>query len=41
MEALCISALENRRVDLPLDTGACGDILARLDAELPDCPERS
>lgn len=39
MEALCISALDHVRVDLPLDPANCGDILARLRKELPECPE--
>ncbi len=39
MEALCLSALDNRRVDMPLDPSVCDDILTRLNAELPECPE--
>ena len=39
LEGLCISALEHRRVDLPLDTSDCGDVFARMRQELPDCPE--
>lgn len=39
LEGLCISALENRRVDLPLDPSTCGDLFARMREELPDCPE--
>lgn len=38
MEALCISALDHCRVDLPLDPTAVGNTLERLRAELPDCP---
>jgi len=41
MEGLCISALDHVRVDLPLDPAKCGDILARLRKELPECPERA
>ena len=40
LEGLCISALDHRRVDLPLDTSRCVDIFARMRSELPDCPER-
>ena len=40
LEGLCISALDHRRVDLPLDTSQCVDIFARMRRELPDCPER-
>jgi len=40
LEGLCISALERRRVDLPLDTSQCVDIFGRMRNELPDCPER-
>ena len=40
LEALCISALDHRRVDLPLDTSTCIDVLARMRDELPDCPDR-
>lgn len=38
MEALCISALDMRRVDLPLDPAAVADTLERMRAELPDHP---
>ena len=41
LEGLCISALDHRRVDLPLDTSQCVDIFSRMRRELPDCPERS
>ena len=41
LEGLCISALDHRRVDLPLDTSQCVDIFARMRKELPDCPDRS
>jgi predicted dehydrogenase len=40
-EGLYISAMEHRRVDLPLDPQASGDIIARMLAELPACPEYS
>jgi hypothetical protein len=40
LEGLCISALDNRRVDLPLDISQCVDIFARMRKELPDCPDR-
>jgi predicted dehydrogenase len=39
MEALCISALEHRRVDLPLDRGDRYDMFERMRRELPDCPD--
>jgi hypothetical protein len=39
LEGICISAVERRRVDLPLGTGAHEDILERMRRELPDCPE--
>ena len=34
----CLSALDNRRIDLPLADDV--DVLARLRAELPECPHR-
>jgi predicted dehydrogenase len=40
LEAVCISALEHRRVDLPLDPEQCQDSFERMRRELPDCPER-
>ncbi|MBL7134748.1 MAG: Gfo/Idh/MocA family oxidoreductase [Phycisphaerae bacterium] len=40
LEGLCISALDHRRIDLPLDTSQCVDIFARMRSELPDCPDR-
>lgn len=41
MEAICISALENLRIDLPLNSHLSGsDIFDRLCHELPECPER-
>lgn len=40
MEALCISAMDNVRVDLPLDTSNMYDMFERMRKELPDCPER-
>ncbi len=39
LEAMCISALDNRRVDLPLDTSQCVDIFARMRKELPECSD--
>ena len=41
LEAVCISALDNRRVDLPLDVSQRVDIFDRMRRELPDCPERN
>jgi len=40
LESLCISAMDNVRVDLPLDPSQCEDILERMRRELPECPER-
>ena len=40
-EGLYISAMEHRRVDLPLDPSDSGDIIARMLSELPHCPEYS
>ena len=37
IEALCISAMDHVRVDLPLETGRCGDMFARMKKELPEC----
>jgi len=39
MTALCLSAMDHIRVDLPLDPSRCADIFARMRRELPDCPE--
>jgi predicted dehydrogenase len=39
MEALCLSALENRRVDLPLQGVNHADIIERMRRELPEGPE--
>lgn len=39
MEALCLSALDKRRVDLPLDPSSECDVFERMRHELPDCPE--
>ena len=39
LEAMCISALEHRRVDLPLDPSQCDDLFARMRLELPECAE--
>jgi len=36
IEALCISALDNRRVDLPLNTDNADDIFERMRKELPE-----
>ena len=41
LEAVCISAMEDIRVDLPLDPEKCEDILERMRKELPECPERN
>ena len=38
LEGLCLSALEHRRVDLPLDPRAHGDLNERMARELPDVP---
>ncbi len=40
LEAVCISAMDNVRVDLPLDPSQCEDIIERMRRELPECPER-
>ncbi|MBD3181246.1 gfo/Idh/MocA family oxidoreductase [Candidatus Poribacteria bacterium] len=40
LEAVCISAVDNIRVDLPLDPDTCEDIFERMRKELPECPER-
>lgn len=40
LEAVCISAMDHIRVDLPLDPEKCVDIFQRMRQELPDCPER-
>lgn len=40
LEAVCISAMDHIRVDLPLDPDKCGDIFERMRRELPECPER-
>ena len=37
MEALGRSALDNTRVDLPLDTTRCEDLFERMRRELPEC----
>lgn len=41
MEALCLSAMNHVRVDLPLDPTNCGDMFGRMRKELPECPERA
>ena len=41
LEAVCISAMDHIRVDLPIDPEKCEDIFERMRSELPDCPERS
>ena len=38
--AVCISALDHVRVDLPLDPEKCEDVFQRLRQELPECHER-
>jgi predicted dehydrogenase len=41
VEGVCISALDKRRIDLPLDPGLGeSNILERMKAELPDVPRR-
>jgi predicted dehydrogenase len=40
MEGLCISAMDNVRVDLPLETRNMYDMFDRMRKELPECPER-
>jgi len=40
LEAVCISAMDDVRVDLPLDPSQCEDIIERMRRELPECPER-
>ncbi|MBN1670401.1 MAG: Gfo/Idh/MocA family oxidoreductase [Kiritimatiellae bacterium] len=40
LEAVCISAMHQKRVDLPLDPDACEDILSVMREHLPDCPQR-
>jgi len=39
MEALCISAMDKVRVDLPLDTSNMYDMFERMRRELPECPQ--
>jgi predicted dehydrogenase len=39
MEAICISAMEKRRVQLPLNTDNSYDMFERMRKELPECPE--
>jgi predicted dehydrogenase len=39
MEALCLSALDHRRVDLPLPGGEHPDVFERMRRELPECPD--
>jgi hypothetical protein len=39
MEAICLSALDNKRVDLPLGAIKRQDIFERMRQELPDCHE--
>ncbi|RME44702.1 MAG: gfo/Idh/MocA family oxidoreductase [Chloroflexi bacterium] len=41
LEAVCISAMDHVRVDLPLDPESCEDMFERMRRELPECPERS
>ena len=40
LEAVCISAMDHIRVDLPLDPDKCEDIFQRMRTELPECPDR-
>ena len=39
LEALCLSALDHKRVDLPLGAVPPRDVFARMRQELPECPE--
>jgi len=39
LEAVCISAMDHIRVDLPLDPDKCVDIFQRMREELPECPD--
>jgi len=39
MEALCLSAMDHVRVDLPLSTDNAYDMFERMRRELPECPE--
>ncbi len=40
MEAMCLSALDKRRIDLPLPAGGAGtDVFERMGRELPECRE--
>lgn len=41
LEAVCISAMDHIRVDLPIDPDKCQDIFERMRQELPECSERS
>jgi predicted dehydrogenase len=41
MEALCISAMDHVRVDLPLDATNADNMTDRMRRELPECPERT
>jgi len=39
LEALCLSAMDHKRIDLPLKPGKCSDMFERMRRELPECPE--
>lgn len=39
MEALCLSAMDNKRIDLPLNLANRYDMFERMRKELPECPE--
>jgi len=41
LEAVCISAMDNIRIDLPLEPEKSENIFERMRRELPECPERS
>jgi len=41
LEALCISAMDHTRVELPLDPTRYEEIFTRMRRELPECPERN
>lgn len=41
MEALCLSAMDHKRIDLPLDLKKPYDMFERMRKELPECPEQA
>ncbi len=40
MHGICVSAMDNIRVDLPIKEELLYDVFERMRRELPDCPER-